>query len=83
MQKQSEKVQLPSEISAARVPCGLCLPLCPPAQMEQQNNGIDVDHDADLAYNSLKVRLAVLWHSWASGHWVLSASLLTRRAIGK
>ena len=51
--------------------------------MEQQNNGIDVDHDADLAYNSLKVRLAVLCHSWASGHWVLGARLLTRRAIGK
>lgn len=54
-----------------------------PVQMEQQNNGIDVDHDADLAYNSLKVRLSSLWHSWASGPWVLSASLLTSRAIGK
>lgn len=29
-------------------------------QVEQQSNGIDVDQDADLAYNSLKVRLAVL-----------------------
>lgn len=48
-----------------------------PVQMEQQNNGIDVDHDADLAYNSLKVRLSVLCHSWASRHWV------TRRAIDK
>lgn len=31
-----------------------------PVQVEQQNNGIDVDQDADLAYNSLKVRLSVL-----------------------
>lgn len=40
--------------------CRVCalwsaLTLCPSMQVEQQNNGLDVDQDADIAYNSLKV----------------------------
>lgn len=60
-----------------------------PVQMEQQNNGIDVDQDADLAYNSLKVSKAGCsllvdgCRSWTSGDRVLSSSLLISRVISK